>query len=104
MKRYFYKLNFDENNYIVGFYTVLETGEYDYICNENEYLPEDVTEGWYKFVSNGSGRGNFVVDETKKAEIIAKREEEAKKPTDMDKLQAQSFYTAMVTDTLLEEE
>ena len=53
----------------------------------------------YKFVNN-----DFVVDEQKKAEIIAEREKEAQKPSRLDRLEAQSFFTAMTTDTLLEEE
>lgn len=46
----------------------------------------------------------FVVDEDKKAEIIAEREAEAKKPTAQDQLEAQVAWTALLTDTMLPDE
>ena len=46
----------------------------------------------------------FVVDEDKKAEIIAEREAEARKPSAQDQLEAQVLWTALITDTLLPEE
>ncbi len=92
----------EEDGYVTGCYAVLE-GNYDFYGQVS--LWDDLFEGWYKFVRDESETGgNFVLDEAKKAEIIAKREEEAKKPTDQDRLEAQTMYTALMTDTLLPEE
>ena len=83
------------NGYVSGFYTV--TGEYDYRGQMADF-PE-VCEGWTKFVN-----GNFVEDLDKKAEIIAEREKESKKPTWQETIESQVYYTALMTDTLVEEE
>lgn len=91
-----YKLHFDNDNYLTSFEAVLK-GEYDYEGQMSQY--PDACEGWTKFEN-----GTFVEDEVKKAEIIAQREEEAKKPTEAQKLEAQLLYTAVCTDTLLESE
>lgn len=98
----YYKFGFTEDNYITAFQVVdLDTSSsYDYYG----VLPDDMVQSimygaWYKLVD-----GNLVVDQERKAEIIAKREEEAKKPTWQDKIEAQITYTAMMTDTLIEEE
>lgn len=91
----------DENDYVTGFYTTLDNN-YDYIGQMNDF--PDATEGWMKFVPGWSqGEGTFVVDQAKKDEIIAEREAEARKPTDMDNLEAQVLWTALMTDTLIEE-
>jgi len=90
-----YKFNFNEENYITGFCAVLDD-DYDFVGQMALY-PE-ACEGWCKLID-----GNIVIDEVKKAEIIAKREEEAKKPTTQDVLEAQVTYTALMTDTLLPE-
>ena len=84
-----------EDGYVTGFYAVLE-GEYDYEGQMADF-PE-ACEGWTKFEN-----GTFVIDEEKKAEIIAEREAEAKKPTEQDLLEAQVLWTALMTDTLMEE-
>lgn len=96
MEKYYYKINFNDN-YVVGAYAVNEGSDYDYYGQIAEY--PDIAEGWYKLVNN-----DFVIDEQKKAEIIAKREEEAKKPTWQETIEAQTFYTAMMTDTLIDSE
>jgi len=85
-----------EDGYVKGFYAVLG-GEYDYEGQMADF-PE-ACEGWTKFEN-----GTFVIDEEKKAEIIAEREAEAKKPTAQDLLEAQMLWTALCTDTLLPEE
>ena len=91
-----YKLNIDDNGYIFGFYAVT-SGEYDYE-GQLANIP-DLCEGWYKFENS-----NFVVDEKKKAEIMAQREKEAREAErESERLLAQIEYTAMMTDTLLEE-
>lgn len=95
MEKYYYKINFN-GNYVVGAYAVNKGSDYDYYGQIAEY--PDIAEGWYKFVNN-----TFVVDEQKKAEIIAEREREAQKPTWQETMDAQVTYTAMMTDTLLEE-
>ena len=88
-----YKITFNDEGYINGFYAVLED-VYDYYGQMADF--PDVCEGWTKFIN-----GEFVDDLDKKAEIIAEREAEAKKPTDQDRLEAQIAYTALITDTLL---
>jgi len=92
----------NEDGYVNGFYAVLDDN-YDYTGQMADF-PE-VCEGWYKFVPGvNKGEGEFIVDEDKKAEIIAEREAEAKKPTEMDILEAQVMWTALTTDTVLPEE
>lgn len=88
-----YKLIFNEDGYLQGFYAVLDD-DYDYYGQMADF--PDACEGWTKFEN-----GEFVVDEAKKAEIIAQREAEALKPSDQDRLEAQITYTALITDTLL---
>ena len=91
-----YKIITNADGYVDSFYDVVDN-EYDYEGQMADY-PE-ATEGWYKFENN-----TFIVDEVKKAEIIAERKKEAEKPTQLDIVEAQTFYTAMITDTLIETE
>ena len=91
-----YKLTFDENDYLVGFYAVLDDN-YDYYGQMADF-PESC-EGWTKFEN-----GEFVEDPEKKAEIIAEREREAQLPTWEEIIESQVYYTALITDTLIEEE
>lgn len=91
-----YKILTNEEGYVNGFYAVLDDN-YDYYGQMADY-PE-ACEGWVKFEN-----GEFIVDEDKKAEIIAEREAEALRPTDQDRLEAQAMYTALMTDTLLPDE
>ena len=105
MKKYYYKLIFDNSQYIIGYYTVFEGDNYDYACNEDEYLPEEAGEGWYKFIPGSiEGEGTFVLDQERKEEILEERRKEAEKPTQLDVVEAQATYTALMTDTLLPEE
>ena len=90
-----YKIIINTDGYVDSFYDVID-GDYDYEGQLSSYV--DLTEGWYKFVNN-----EFVVDENKKAEILEERRKEAEKPTQLDIVEAQLIYTAMMTDTLLEE-
>ena len=93
---------YESEGYVTGFAATLDN-EYDYYGQMALY-PE-ATEGWMKFIRDESEtRGTFVIDEEKKAEIIAEREAEAKKPTAMDILEAQMMWTALNTDTMLPEE
>ena len=91
-----YKISSDENGYIVGFYTVFGD-DYDYYGQMADF-PE-LCEGWTKFEN-----GEFVEDPEKKAEIIAEREREAQLPTWEEIIESQVYYTALITDTLIEEE
>lgn len=91
-----YKLIFNDEGYIIGFYDVLDD-DFDYSGQMADF-PE-VCEGWTKFEN-----GEFVEDLEKKAEIEEERRKEATKPTDMDRLEAQVIYTALMSDTLLPED
>ena len=90
-----YKIITNTDGYVDSFYDVVGD-EYDYEGQMSDY-PE-VTEGWYIFINN-----EFIIDENKKAEILEERRKEAEKPTQLDIVEAQIIYTAMMTDTLLEE-
>ncbi len=91
-----YKVQFDEDDYIIGFYAPADESQGDYEFDgsllELEFLNA------YKIVDNQPW-----LDEEKKAEIIAEREAEAQKPTQLDIVEAQVTYTALMTDTLLGE-
>ena len=98
----YYKIDVNEDRYVSGFSAVTK---YDYDFYGQMALFKDVTEGWFKFIADQSECGGyFWLDEEKKAEIIAEREAEAKKPTAQDQLEAQVAWTALLTDTLLPEE
>lgn len=89
-----YKIDTDENNYVIGFCAILEDN-YDYYGQMADF-PE-ACEGWTKFEN-----GKFIIDENKKAKILEQRRIEAEKPTQLDIIEAQITYTALMTDTLLE--
>lgn len=61
-----YKINI-QDGYVVGFYTTL--GDYDFEGQMSDY--PNATRGWTKFIN-----GQFVEDETKKAEILDKEEKQ----------------------------
>ena len=89
-----YQVFFDENDYIESFQhtgTELDIYEFDPDTLELEYLNA------YKIISN-----EFILDENRKLEIIAEREQEISKPSLIDVIDAQATYTAIVTDTLIE--
>ena len=88
-----YKLTI-KDGYINGFCAV-EDGDYDYYGQMADF-PE-ACDGWTKFEN-----GEFIIDENKKAEILEQRRIEAEKPTQLDIIEAQITYTALMTDTLLE--
>ena len=89
-----YVFDYDDNQYIIGFYAVADGEEYDYVGQLANYV--DITEGWYKYSDN-----QLIVDEVRKAEIIAERQRES---TWEERMEAQITYTAMMTDTLIEED
>ena len=90
-----YKLILNANKYIIGFYNIVDGEEYDYEGQMADF-PE-VCEGWYKFQ-----KGTFVIDEKRKQEVLAQRQAELDKPTWQETIEAQTFYTAMITDTLID--
>lgn len=91
-----YKIITTEDGFIESFYSTLDD-DYDFEGQMANY-PEAL-EGWCKVENN-----KVVVDEVKKAEIIAKREEEAREAEkEAERPFAQIEYTALMTDTLLPE-
>lgn len=77
----------DANNYLI---TCL-------ISDEGIELPEDFNLTFYncyQYINE-----NFILDEIKKQQMI---DEQASKPSRLDQIEAQSTYTAIATDTLLE--
>lgn len=91
-----YTLYLDENNYILSIANTADDNvELDLESMELEYLQA------YQYID-----GVLTLDENKKAEMIAEEEQrkrKAQEPTDFEKLEAQITYTAMMTDTMLEE-
>lgn len=91
-----YKVETDENGYIVSFCVPVNQAEAMYEF-DGSLLELDFINA-YKIVNDQPW-----LDEEKKAEIIAEREAEAEKPTQLDVVEAQVTYTALMTDTLLGE-
>lgn len=91
-----YTLNLDKNNYVLSIaHTSRDNIEIDLSNIDLSYLNA------YQYLN-----GELILNETKKAELIEeekKRQEEAKKPTQMETIEAQVMYTALMTDTMLEE-
>lgn len=91
-----YTLNLDENNYVLSIaHTPHDDVALDLSEVELKYLNA------YQYIS-----GQLILDPVRKAEIIAEEEERRRKeeePSRDDRLEAQTLYTAMMTDTLLEE-
>ena len=95
MKLNYYKFMKNADGYIIGFQTVPIGTNYDYFGQMSQY-PE-ATHGWTKFIN-----GEFIIDETKKAEILAEEQRKAEEPTWEERIDAQVLYTALLTDSLLE--
>lgn len=91
-----YTLNLDKNNYVLSIaHTKNDNVELNLSNIDLKYLHA------YRYVDE-----SLVLDKTKKAELIdeeKKREEESKKPTMLETIEAQMIYTALMTDTILEE-
>ena len=91
-----YTLELDENNYVLG---ILNT-EYDNVeldLSKIDYMYL----GAYQYINN-----KLILDKKRKKELEEEEEERKRKeqePTDFERIEAQSYYTAMLTDTLLEE-
>ena len=97
---YYYKIFVNHLGYIYAFNAVPEGEEYDYYGQLGDFpgMMESTPEGWYKF-----NKGEITLDRERRAEVLRQREEDAKKPTWYDTIESQVFYTAMETDTLIEE-
>ncbi len=92
-----YKLHFNTEGYIIGFETT-DSEDYEYTGQMSQF--PDACRGWTKFVDN-----TLKEDETKKAEILAQEEAEMQKQEkELHRVEAQITYTALMTDTCLEED
>ena len=96
MKLNYYKLALNADGYIIGYQSVPIGTEYDYYGQMSQH--QEATHGWTKFID-----GKFVADEAKKAEILAEEQRKAEAPTWEERIDAQVLYTALLTDSLLEE-
>lgn len=92
-----YTVNLDKDNFILSI---------SHTKNDNVNLNLDEMDlhylNAYQLIS-----GKAVLNEEKKAELIKEEEEQKKReeePTDIERLEAQILWTAMETDTLLEEQ
>lgn len=88
-----YVIHSNDEGYIDSCWAVLDD-TYNYTGQLADF--PDITEGWYKFVNN-----EFVIDEEKKAEIIAEKEKEIeiihleKNLNDTDYIMASAFEEVM---------
>lgn len=89
-----YTLNLDLNKYVLSIaHTPNDNIELDLSTIDLSYLNA------YQYLD-----GVLVLDEAKKTLLFEqekKREEEAKKPTQLETIEAQVLYIAMITDTLI---
>lgn len=88
------KIEFDDNKYIKRFVTDNIEGTYE--------IDEDTFEFDYMFCYKLKNN-KLVLDEKKKQEQIEEEERRSKLPTWQETIDSQVFFTAMMTDTLLEE-
>ena len=88
-------IQFDKNNYIKWFQTDNLNGE---------YIIDDETFEFNFLFCYYLDNGNLKLDEVKKQKQIKEEEEEELKLTWQEIIDSQVFYTAMMTDTLIEEE
>ena len=95
-----YEIILDENNYIS---CIVHNGDerdiYDDEFIYNTFYKDGHRVNCYHLVD-----GEYILDEVKEREEIAKEQEEAKKPSQLETIEAQVLYTALMTDTMLEEE
>lgn len=90
-----YKCTFDEEDYLLGFEA--QDGRPNTYRFDGSTLELDFLNA-YHIVDDV-----LTLDEDKKERMIIEREEEAKKPTQQDIIEAQLTYTALMTSTLLPE-
>lgn len=84
-----YALNLDTNNRILSACVVLDNGNYDGMPIVDTLPNDDISD--YKYID-----GEYVY------ESLPMPEEPEEKPSQLDIIEAQVTYTAMMTDTLLE--
>ena len=95
-----YEITLDENNYVSGIaHTGTEEDVYDDEFIFNTFYKDGHRVNCYHLVD-----GEYILDEVKEKEEIAKEQEEAKKPSQLETIEAQVLYTALMTDTMIEEE
>lgn len=87
-----YEIIFDDNKYIKH---MIKNEDGKYEIDENNFEFDYLF--CYYLKDN-----NLILDQEKKAEQIKKEQEEASKPSRLDQIEAQSIFTALATDTLLE--
>lgn len=88
-----YTLNLDSNNYVLSIaHTANDNVELDLSQVDLRYLTA------YQVVD-----GKLVLDGAKKQAIIEAEKAREKMPTQLDRIEAQALYTALMTDTLIEE-
>lgn len=95
-----YTIELNENKYVSGIIHYGDERDYyddDYIFNT--FYKDGHRVNCYHLLNN-----EYLLDEIKEQEEIQKEREEAKKPTTQEKIEAQVLYTALMTDTMLEEE
>ena len=88
-----YTLNLDTNNYVLSIaHTANDNAELDLSQVDPRYLNA------YQLVD-----GNLVLDEAKKQALIEAEKAREETPTQLDRIEAQVLYTALMTDTMIEE-
>lgn len=96
-----YEIYLDENDWMTGFCHTADPERDLYEFDGAEVIQHEINA--YHVVA-----GKVVLDTVREAEIIEERrrkeEEEARKPTWQESIESQVVYTALMTDTLLEEE
>lgn len=89
-----YTLFLDRNNYVTSIgHSKNDNIELNLTDIDLNYISA------YRYINN-----ELILDEDKKQQLIDEEEAEKHIPTDFEKLEAQVMYTAMITDTLLDEE
>lgn len=95
---HFYKCELNDRGYIASYMSCDDNPQEADIFEAGARFNPELSRGCYTIVNN-----EVVYDDEEYQRILAKEEEERRKPTEMDRLESQTFYTAMMTDTLLEE-
>lgn len=96
---HFYKCEFNDRGYITTIMSCDGNPQEADIFEAGARFNPELTRGCYKVVNN-----EVVFDENEYNRILAKEEEERRKPTEQELLEAQVTWTAIATDTLLEPE
>lgn len=89
-----YTLNLDKDSFVLSIaHTDRDSVELDLNSIDTKYLNA------YQYLA-----GQLILNEARKAEIIEEEEIRENTPTPQERIESQVFYTAMMTDTLLEED